>query len=220
MNKLNMVIYGSNMSGKSTFASKFKGAHFISLDHNASYITDNYTNVYNVNEALSDFDNHDKEGNIIVIDTANLLLEWVRLEFLDKMNLEYEGDARDMGKSWYLVKNGQQKLMDKLTNHSKASVIFLFHEEEKIEEDAIGTERTVYQPSVPNARIVGKLMASMTIIGRAVKAKGKYGIDFGSKDEYHLAGARMPHKKKTIMADLDSFKENFPLVFSDEVKKA
>lgn len=216
MKKINMVLYGANLTGKTTFAVNFPNHHVISLDGNAQYVTDSFTNVNSYAEFDKAFKVQDKEGNVIIIDTANILLNWVRMEYLKKKGIEYESDANDMGKSWALVKHAHLTMMDNLTNHSKASVIFLFHETQRLEEDSLGIAKTVYSPIVPNAKIVGELMASMTIIGRTFRSKGNYGIDFGSKDEFEFTGARMPHSKKVIKADLESFRDNFPLVFSDE----
>ncbi|ARQ94546.1 NTP-binding protein [Weissella phage PWc] len=216
MKKINMVLYGANLTGKTTMAVKFPNHHVISLDGNAQYVTDSYTNVNNYAEFMKVFNEHDKAGNVIVIDTANILLNWVRYEHLEGMGIEYEADANDHGRTWDMLKKMYVKLMENLTTKSEASIIFLFHETEVQEEDEIGVSHTVYMPLIPSTRVAGEIFASMTLVGRTVRAKGKYGIDFGTKDNYKFTGARMPHKKKTIMADLESFKENFPIVFSDE----
>ena len=71
-------LYGKPYSGKTTFASQFPNAYFISLDKNAQFLTDNYVNVSNIDDyskAIKDFMKDPKEYETLVIDTIDLLFD-------------------------------------------------------------------------------------------------------------------------------------------------
>lgn len=202
-------IYGGNMQGKSTFANQFPDAFFISTDGNAKFITDNYIDVKNFKEFNSAIKEHMGKHEWLVIDTMNMVLEWERRDILKSKNIEYEGDANDMGKTFYTVKQAQLKLMDMLVNHIDQNIIMLWHEIDTIEKDNFNQDIVVHEPDVTNKKITGKLLASATFIGRAMHTDdGKYVIDFGSNPTNKWCGIRMPHKSNVIPNDYETFVEN------------
>lgn len=206
-------IYGGNMQGKSTFANQFPDAFFISTDGNAKFITDNYIDVKNFKEFNSAIKEHMGKHEWLVIDTMNMVLEWERRDILKSKNIEYEGDANDMGKTFYTVKQAQLKLMDMLVNHTDQNIIMLWHEIEVVEKDEFGQDVTVFQPDVTNKKITGQLLASATFIGRAMRSSdGKYTIDFGTSPLYQYTGGRSRTKlRDSIPNSYEAFVKNFGL---------
>lgn len=206
-------LYGKPYSGKTTFASQFPNAYFISLDKNAQFLTDNYVNVSNINDyskAIKDFMNDPKEYETLVIDTIDLLEQYVRSYYLDKFGIEDESDRDDFGKAWRLVREGTFQAILKATAF-EGNVIFISHEDETVTKNAIGKEISNFAPGI-NKKLHSRIAGLTTLIGRAYKDSKKvsgqvinrYFISFGSNSE-ELSGTRLQLKDNLIENNYEEF---------------
>ena len=211
-----MWLYGKPFSGKTKFASEFPNPYFISLDKNAQYITDDYVNVSTIQEysdALKEFLDDPGDHETLVIDTIDLLEQYVRAYYLDKLGIEDESDRDDFGKAWRLVREGSFQPILKAMEF-KGNVIFISHEDIYTTKNVLGSEVTHYKPGI-NDKLHDRISGLTSIIGRTYKDSRKVGgeiinryyVSFGSIPE-ELSGTRVPLKDVVIENTYEAFKNN------------
>ena len=211
-----MWLYGKPFSGKTKFASEFPKPYFLSLDKNAQYITDDYVNISSIQEysdALRDFLNDPGEHETLVIDTIDLLEQYVRAYYLDKLGIEDESDRDDYGKAWRLIREGSFQPILKAMEF-EGNVIFISHEDMYTTKNIVGSEVTNYKPGI-NDKLHDRISGLTSIIGRSFKDSKKVGgevinryyVSFGSIPE-ELSGTRVPLKDVKIENTYEAFKEN------------
>ena len=213
-------IYGSPYSGKTTFASNFPKPFFISLDKNAQYIMEDENSYVNVNslqeysDELKKFLKDPGDFETLVIDNIDLLEEYVREYFLDKLGIEDESDREDYGKAWRLIREGTYQAVMK-SSKFKGDTIWISLQDEYTTKSKLGTEITNYRPGI-NKKLHNRLSGLTTIFCRAYKDSKKVGGEVISRyfisigdEATELSGTRLEIKETKIPNDYEAFMNNF-----------
>lgn len=209
-------IYGKPYAGKTKFASEFPKPFFISLDKNAQYITDDYVNVNSIqdySDELSKFLKDPGDRETLVIDLIDLVEQYTRAYYLEKQDIEDEGDLDDYGRTWRLIREGTYRSILKAMEF-QGNIVFISHETENITKNMVGNEITHYEPGL-NKKLHSRISGLTTVIGRAYKDSKKVGgeivnryyISFGSVPE-ELSGTRIPLKETIIENTFEAFQQN------------
>lgn len=214
--KTKIWVYGKPFSGKTTFANSFPKPFHINTDGNAQFVTNDYEIVKNIEEFSKAVDkffmgNHDYET--LVVDVNEHIYEMARIYFLDKQEIEHESDI-PYGKVWTMIDEGYMRIIHKLFSTQDYNVILISHEVEKTEKSAIGTETTVYAPSLKeklHSRISGRVHFVCRAYLKTINLNGEpvnqYKLSIGSTSN-ELSGQRLPVKKRLIDQGYEIFKDN------------
>ena len=213
-------LYGSPYSGKTTFANTFPKPFFISLDKNAQFIVedeDDYVNVNSVNEysdALKKFMNDPKDYQTLVIDNIDLLEQFVREYYLDKLNIEDESDRDDYGKAWRLIREGTYQAVMKSSKFN-GDIIWVSLQDEFITKSKLGADIVNYRPGI-NPKLHNRLSGLTTVVCRAYKDSKKVGKDVVNRyfisigdTSNEISGTRLEIKETLIQNNYDEFINNF-----------
>lgn len=209
--------YGLPYSGKSYFTSQFPKPYVISLDGNAKYLypEGSYKVVRSINDysrAISDFLKDPKDFETLIIDPIDLLEQYIRGYYLDKLNIEDEAEG-DFGKPWRLIREGFYQSILKTTKFA-GDVILISWEQNITSKNRLGVETTRVAPGF-NPKLQDRISGLTTMIAHSVKVVSKrgtkettsYKVSFGHfADE--LSGTRIPIKSTIINNSYDEFKHN------------
>lgn len=212
-------LYGQPYSGKSTFANKFPKPFFISIDKNAKYITENYVDVNSLDEysqELSKFMENPGDRETLIIDNIDLLEQFIRDYYLDKLGIEDESDLDNYGKTWRLIREGTYRSVmksTKLNKKFKGDIILISQEDEYVTKSKLGAETTNYRPGI-NPKLHDRITSLTTLVCRTFKDSKKvngeevsrYYVSLGDKSN-ELSGTRIPLKETLIKNDYEEFKK-------------
>lgn len=213
-------VYGSPYSGKTTFANSFPEPFFISLDKNAQYIVedeDAYVNVNSVQEysdALKEFMDNPGKYKTLVIDNIDLLEQYVREYYLDKLKIEDEGERDDYGMAWRLIREGTYQAIMK-SSKFHGDIIWISLEEEHFTKSKLGADISNFRPRI-NPKLHDRLSGMTTVVCRAYKDTKKVGkevvnrhfISIGDTVN-ELGGTRLAVKETKIENNYNEFNDNF-----------
>ena len=205
-------IYGAPFSGKTTFASQFKGAKILSTDGNAEYLfpAEDIIRVKDgndLNNAINTLRKNPPET--LVIDTTEYLLDYIRFYFLEKNKVEHESDIAYKG--YGMLRQFTWEQIVKLANMCK-DVIFISHEAVYVEKNKFGREITFYTPQFDD-KLKDKMMGLMSVVMRAVKISNEkndssYMLHINHTDE-EFGGTRLPVRQTEIPNNKEAFMNNF-----------
>ena len=221
--KVKLYLYGSPMSGKTTFASKFPEPLMLNTDGNIQYVDSPYIAIR---------DQITKEGRItktkyaweifketvdeiiagghtyktIIIDLIEDVYEDCRVYMYNKLEIEHESDA-GYGKGYDMIRTEFLTVMKRILN-SDYNVILLSHD--KVEEVKFknGTTLTSFTVNLQE-KIAKKIAGMVDITARIVQDNdGNRFIDFTYND-YVFGGNRIGLKETKIPLDIEKFKNEF-----------
>ena len=221
--KVKLYLYGSPMSGKTTFASKFPEPLMLNTDGNIQYVDSPYIAIR---------DQITKEGRItktkyaweifketvdeiiagghtyktIIIDLIEDVYEACRVYMYNKLEIEHESDA-GYGKGYDMIRTEFLTVMKRILN-SDYNVILLSHD--KVEEVKFknGTTLTSFTVNLQE-KIAKKIAGMVDITARIVQDNdGNRFIDFTYND-YVFGGNRIGLKETKIPLDIEKFKNEF-----------
>lgn len=221
--KVKLYLYGSPMSGKTTFASKFPEPLMLNTDGNIQYVDSPYIAIR---------DQITKEGRItktkyaweifketvdeiiagghtyktIIIDLIEDVYEACRVYMYNKLEIEHESDA-GYGKGYDMIRTEFLTVMKRILN-SDYNVILLSHD--KVEEVKFknGTTLTSFTVNLQE-KIAKKIAGMVDITARIVQDNdGNRFIDFTYND-YVFGGNRIGLQETKIPLDIQKFKNEF-----------
>lgn len=221
--KVKLYLYGSPMSGKTTFASKFPEPLMLNTDGNIQYVDSPYIAIR---------DQITKEGRItktkyaweifketvdeiiagghtyktIIIDLIEDVYEACRVYMYNKLEIEHESDA-GYGKGYDMIRTEFLTVMKRILN-SDYNVILLSHD--KVEEVKFknGTTLTSFTVNLQE-KIAKKIAGMVDITARIVQDNdGNRFIDFTYND-YAFGGNRIGLQETKIPLDIQKFKNEF-----------
>ena len=205
-------IYGAPFSGKTTFASNFKGAKILSTDGNAEYLfpKEDIIPIKSANDmkiALQKLRANPPKA--LIIDTTEYLIDYLRFQWLIDNKVDHESDIAYKG--YGMLRSYIWEQIVTLANLCE-DTIFISHESVIIEKNKFGREISKFEPDFDD-KVKEKMAGLMTIIMRAVKTtnennKNGYILHIGHLDE-EMGGTRLPIKSTEIANDFNVFQNNF-----------
>lgn len=204
-------LYGAPFSGKTTFASQFKGAKVLSTDGNAEglFPAENILRVRNYEDLKKAIEELRKNTpDWLVIDVIDYLFDICRTQVLKKHNVEDEGDIPYRG--YKMVRQSFWEVLTIISNLCD-NIIFISHEEVTVEKNKFGREITKYGPKF-ESKLITQMTGIMTVVGRCLretseKEENQYLLRIGhSSDE--LGGTRFKLKATQIPLSYDEFMNN------------
>ena len=171
-NSLKIWVYGPPNIGKTTFANQFPDTLMINTDGNYKYVDspvvtlvtedgkhpwENFCEI--VDEILAG--NHTFQT--IILDLVEDIYQYARTYYLKKLNIDHEADL-GYAKGYDIIRTPFLIALRKLAN-SKYNIVFISHEDATVVKDRIGTETTVYSPSLSD-KIMKKVAGMMEITAR------------------------------------------------------
>lgn len=221
--KVKLYLYGSPMSGKTTFANKFPDVLMLNTDGNIQYVDSPYIAIRDqitmegrikkvkyawevFKEAVEEIIAGGHQYKTIVIDLIEDVYEACRVYMYNKLEIEHESDA-GYGKGYDMIKTEFLTTMKRILN-SDYNIIMLSHD--KIEEVKFknGTSITSYTVNLQE-KIAKKLAGMVDITARIVQdTDNNRFIDFTYND-YVFGGNRIGFKQTKIPLDIEEFKKEF-----------
>jgi hypothetical protein len=218
-----VLVYGAPMSGKTTFAGGFPNSAVLSLDGNAKFArtADNKKvwkdeDIYEAND-LEDMQKQftkivkAKKYDTLIIDTIDVLEQWVRYGVLDNLGIEDESEG-DFGKPWRYVRETTKKYLTTMISKFPGTTLLLGWETTKTMTDRLGREVTYYEPKV-NEKLHTDITGMSVAIVRTEKIIDKkgthYALSLGNEESDLLTGSRLPIKKTLIPNSYEKFMSNF-----------
>ena len=205
-------LYGSVMSGKTTFASNFEDAYIISTDGNAEY-TFSPDKIFHVRNYI-ELDTAIKKLKSIkpkwvIVDTTSYLLDYIRFYWCEKNGVEHESMIPYRG--YTMLRNSMWETIVNIANGFD-NVMFISHEQEIIEKNKFGREISKFQP-VFEDKLRDQMAGLMGVIARTIKSidedgKTKYELHIGHSDD-EFGGSRLAIKATNIPLTKEAFDDNF-----------
>lgn len=221
--KVKLYLYGSPMSGKTTFANKFPDVLMLNTDGNIQYIDSPYISIRDqismdgrikkvkyaweiFKESVEEIIAGGHQYKTIVIDLIEDVYEACRVYMYNKLEIEHESDA-GYGKGYDMIKTEFLTTMKRILN-SDYNIILLSHD--KIEEVKFknGTSITSYTVNLQE-KIAKKLAGMVDITARIVQdGDNNRFIDFTYND-YVFGGNRIGLQQTKIPLNIEEFKKEF-----------
>ncbi len=221
--KVKLYLYGSPMSGKTTFANKFPDVLMLNTDGNIQYVDSPYIAIRDqitmegrikkvkyaweiFKESVEEIIAGGHQYKTIVIDLIEDVYEACRVYMYNKLEIEHESDA-GYGKGYDMIKTEFLTTMKRILN-SDYNIIMLSHD--KIEEVKFknGTSITSYTVNLQE-KIAKKLAGMVDITARIVQdTDNNRFIDFTYND-YVFGGNRIGLQQTKIPLDIEKFKKEF-----------
>lgn len=221
--KVKLYLYGSPMSGKTTFASRFPEPLILNTDGNIQYVDSPFVAIRDqvtmngriketkfawivFKEAVNEIITGQHTFKTIVIDLIEDVYEACRVYMYDKLGIEHESDA-GYGKGYDMVKTEFLTTMKRIIN-SDYNIILLSHD--KIEEIKLrnGTSITSFTVNLQE-KIAKKLAGMVDITARVVlDDNDNRFLDFTYND-YVFGGNRIGLKETKIPLNVEEFKKVF-----------
>lgn len=221
--KVKLYLYGSPMSGKTTFANGFPDPLMLNTDGNIQYVDAPFIAIKDqismdgrikkikyaweiFKETVDEIIAGGHQYKTIVIDLIEDVYEACRVYMYNKLEIEHESDAR-YGKGYDMIKTEFLTTIKRILN-SDYNIILLSHD--KIEEVKFknGTIITSYTVNLQE-KIAKKLAGMVDITARIVQDNdNKRFIDFTYND-YVFGGNRIGLQQTRIPLDIEDFKKEF-----------
>lgn len=221
--KVKLYLYGSPMSGKTTFANKFPEVLMLNTDGNIQYVDAPFIAIRDeitiegrikkvkyawevFKESVDEIIAGQHSYKTIVIDLIEDVYEACRVYMYNKLEIEHESDA-GYGKGYDIIKTEFLTTMKRVLN-SDYNIILLSHD--KIEEVKLknGTSITSYTVNLQE-KIAKKLAGMVDITARIVQDNDNNRfIDFTYND-YVFGGNRIGLQQTKIQLDIEEFKKEF-----------
>lgn len=221
--KVKLYLYGSPMSGKTTFTNGFPEVLMLNTDGNIQYVDSPYIAIRDqitmdgrikkvkyawevFKESVEEIITGGHNYQTIVIDLIEDIYEACRVYMYNKLEIEHESDA-GYGKGYDMIKTEFLTTMKRILN-SDYNVILLSHD--KVEEVKFknGTSITSYTVNLQE-KIAKKLAGMVDITARVVLDNdNKRYLDFTYND-YVFGGNRIGLQQTKIPLNIDEFKKEF-----------
>ena len=221
--KVKLYLYGSPMSGKTTFASEFPEPLILNTDGNIQYVDSPYIAIRDqvkmngriketkfawtvFKEAVDEIVAGQHTFKTIIIDLIEDVYEACRVYMYDKLGIEHESDA-GYGKGYDMIKTEFLTTMKRIIN-SDYNIILLSHD--KIEEVKLrnGTSITSFTVNLQE-KIAKKLAGMVDITARVVlDDNNNRFLDFTYND-YVFGGNRIGLKETKIPLNVEEFRKVF-----------
>lgn len=187
-----IFIYGLPKIGKSSFASCFSNAVFLSTEKGL-----NHLEVYEVEikrwldflTALDDLEKDPKDFKTVIIDTADNLFMFCQEWVYQKYNIRHESDL-EWGKGWAMVEKEFRRQLTRLSKIRTLGLVLVSHSEQRdIKKRGIGEPETIITHTLPNkARKLISGMADMILFfevddkgNRVIRTKPTTGYEAGDR---------------------------------------
>lgn len=221
--KVKLYLYGSPMSGKTTFANEFPDVLMLNTDGNIQYVNSPFIAIRDqitmdgrikkikyaweiFKESVEEIIAGQHNYKTIVIDLIEDIYEACRVYMYNKLEIEHESDA-GYGKGYDMIKTEFLITMKRILN-SGYNIILLSHD--KIEEVKFknGTSITSYTVNLQE-KIAKKLAGMVDITARVVlDSDNNRFLDFTYND-YVFGGNRIGLKETKIPLKVEEFKKVF-----------
>lgn len=221
--KVKLYLYGSPMSGKTTFANGFPEPLMLNTDGNIQYVDAPYIAIRDqvsmdgrikkvkfaweiFKEAVDEIIAGNHQYKTIVIDLIEDVYEACRVYMYNKLEIEHESDA-GYGKGYDMIKTEFLTVIKRIIN-SDYNIVLLSHD--KVEEVKFknGTSITSYTVNLQE-KIAKKLAGMVDITARVVLDNdNKRYLDFTYND-YVFGGNRIGLQQTRIPLNVDEFKKEF-----------
>lgn len=221
--KVKLYLYGSPMSGKTTFANGFPEPLILNTDGNIQYVDAPYIAIRDqvsvegrikkvkfawevFKEAVDEIIAGNHSYKTIVIDLIEDVYEACRVYMYNKLEIEHESDA-GYGKGYDMIKTEFLTIVKRIIN-SDYNIVLLSHD--KVEEVKFknGTSITSYTVNLQE-KIAKKLAGMVDITARVVLDNdNKRFLDFTYND-YVFGGNRIGLQQTRIPLNVEEFKKEF-----------
>lgn len=221
--KVKLYLYGSPMSGKTTFANGFPDPLMLNTDGNIQYVDSPYIPIKDqisidgrikkikyaweiFKESVDEIIAGEHDYKTIIIDLIEDVYEACRVYMYNKLEIEHESDA-GYGKGYDMIKTEFLTTMKRILN-SDYNIILLSHD--KIEEVKLrgGSSITSYTVNLQE-KIAKKLAGMVDITARIVQdSDNNRFIDFTYND-YVFGGNRIGLQQTKIPLNIEEFKKEF-----------
>lgn len=221
--KVKLYLYGSPMSGKTTFASGFPEPLMLNTDGNIQYVDSPYIAIRDqvrmngriketkfawtvFKEAVDEIIAGQHTFKTIVIDLIEDVYEACRVYMYDKLGIEHESDA-GYGKGYDMIKTEFLTTMKRIIN-SDYNIILLSHD--KIEEVKLrnGTSITSFTVNLQE-KIAKKLAGMVDITARVVLDDNNNRFMDFTYNDYVFGGNRIGLQQTKIPLKVEEFKKVF-----------
>ncbi len=221
--KVKLYLYGSPMSGKTTFASQFPEPLILNTDGNIQYVDSPFIAIRDqvkmngriketkfawsiFKEAVDEIIAGQHTFKTIIIDLIEDIYEACRVYMYDKLGIEHESDA-GYGKGYDMIKTEFLTTMKRIIN-SDYNIILLSHD--KIEEVKLrsGTSITSFTVNLQE-KIAKKLAGMVDITARVVLDDNNNRFMDFSYNDYVFGGNRIGLKQTKIPLKVEEFKKVF-----------
>lgn len=221
--KVKLYLYGSPMSGKTTFASEFPEPLILNTDGNIQYVDSPYIAIRDqvkmngriketkfawtvFKEAVDEIIAGKHTFKTIVIDLIEDVYEACRVYMYDKLGIEHESDA-GYGKGYDMIKTEFLTAMKRIIN-SDYNIILLSHD--KIEEVKLrnGTSITSFTVNLQE-KIAKKLAGMVDITARVVLDDNNNRFMDFTYNDYVFGGNRIGLQQTKIPLKVEEFKKVF-----------
>ncbi len=221
--KVKLYLYGSPMSGKTTFASRFPEPLMLNTDGNIQYVDSPYIAIRDqvrmngriketkfawtiFKEAVDEIIAGQHTFKTVVIDLIEDVYEACRVYMYDKLGIEHESDA-GYGKGYDMIKTEFLTTMKRIIN-SDYNIILLSHD--KTEEVKLRNGTTITSFTVNLQEKIAKKLAGMVDITARVVLDDNNNrfMDFTYND-YVFGGNRIGLKQTKIPLKIEEFKKVF-----------
>lgn len=221
--KVKLYLYGSPMSGKTTFANGFPEPLILNTDGNIQYVDAPYIAIRDqvsmegrikkvkfawevFKEAVDEIIAGNHSYKTIVIDLIEDVYEACRVYMYNKLEIEHESDA-GYGKGYDMIKTEFLTIIKRIIN-SDYNIVLLSHD--KVEEVKFknGTSITSYTVNLQE-KIAKKLAGMVDITARVILDNdNKRYLDFTYND-YVFGGNRIGLQQTRIPLNVEEFKKEF-----------
>ena len=221
--KVKLYLYGSPMSGKTTFANGFPEPLMLNTDGNIQYVDAPYIAIRDqvrmdgrikkvkfaweiFKEAVDEIIAGNHQYKTIVIDLIEDVYEACRVYMYNKLEIEHESDA-GYGKGYDMIKTEFLTVIKRIIN-SDYNIVLLSHD--KVEEVKFknGTSITSYTVNLQE-KIAKKLAGMVDITARVILDNdNKRYLDFTYND-YVFGGNRIGLQQTRIPLNVEEFKKEF-----------
>jgi len=149
LGQYSMLLYGRKKIGKTSLAAQFPGAFIMSCEPGAKALRVFKSEIrdWKTAQACIDLAIKDKRFDTIVVDTVDLLYDYIFDATCTKQMIEHPNDENDFGKTWRTIRKGFRTEIGKLLTCGKG-VILLSHDTEKEVEDREGNTFDRLQPTM------------------------------------------------------------------------
>lgn len=221
--KVKLYLYGSPMSGKTTFANGFPSPLMLNTDGNIQYVDAPYIAIRDqvkmngriketkfawtvFKEAVDEIIAGQHTFKTIVIDLVEDVYEACRVYMYDKLGIEHESDA-GYGKGYDMIKTEFLTTMKRIIN-SDYNIILLSHD--KIEEVKLrnGTSITSFTVNLQE-KIAKKLAGMVDITARVVLDDNNNRFMDFTYNDYVFGGNRIGLQQTKIPLNVEEFKKVF-----------
>jgi hypothetical protein len=171
---LRALIYGAHGVGKSQFASQFPNPVFLDTEGNVDHLSTPKHRVHTWKEVKDFMDllvKEDRKFNTLVIDSADLLEEFIKEEACAGQDQKNKNINADYGKAWGQVGSLLQELrglLERLNKEKKMHIILISHMKTK---KVIELDKGVYEMIMPrlHERVAPVFLDWCNLVGYAHK---------------------------------------------------